>query len=126
MSKLFYKSKNTKFTSREKFTSSEVERRGEEAREMVTTYFEKTHKEPFPHFSTKRSAWRNLLRTIKASSGYTFGITFVKIFPIQSSRGLLYHNSYINTARDFSIVYLERSREEERGAGRFLYSLPRA
>ena len=82
---------------------------------MVTTYFEKTHKEPFPHFSTKRSAWRNLLRTIKASSGYTFGITFVKIFLIQSLRGLLYHNSYINTARDFSIVYLERKVYLEQG-----------
>ena len=43
-------------------------------------YFENTINH-HSHFSTKRSAWRNLLRTIKSSSGNPFGITFIKDYP---------------------------------------------
>ena len=61
------------FTSSKKFTSSKVEKK-ELLFEEKSLYFEKTTNH-HSHFSTKRSAWRNLLRTIKASSGYTFGET---------------------------------------------------
>lgn len=47
-------------------------------------------------------------------------------FPNSNIKRLPYRSSYINTARDFSIVYLEHGREEAWGAGRLLHSLPRA